>query len=63
MSWREKLFVAAAASGPELQARLHATAKEDLAHILANRRHQFLGETPVVLRSRKYKHGGEVRDE
>eukprot|EP00983_Pelagomonas_calceolata_P108502 1159465-Pelagomonas_calceolata.AAC.4 len=68
MAFREKLFVAASRAAKEgqqhgLPPNLHADAKLNLSKILEKRRNTFWGETPILFRSRKYKFGGEVRDE
>eukprot|EP00199_Chlamydomonas_sp_CCMP681_P006466 CAMPEP_0119113942 /NCGR_PEP_ID=MMETSP1180-20130426/45687_1 /TAXON_ID=3052 ORGANISM="Chlamydomonas cf sp, Strain CCMP681" /NCGR_SAMPLE_ID=MMETSP1180 /ASSEMBLY_ACC=CAM_ASM_000741 /LENGTH=191 /DNA_ID=CAMNT_0007102257 /DNA_START=146 /DNA_END=723 /DNA_ORIENTATION=- len=52
MSWREKLFIEA----------LHKDAKITLEQIMSRRRSAFSGDTPVLLRVKKYKQAGEVRD-
>jgi hypothetical protein len=53
MSFREKLFID----------KLFWQAKKTLYQVLTKRRQTFWGETPVVLRTRKYKYAGEVRSE
>jgi hypothetical protein len=53
MSFREKLFID----------KLYWQAKKTLYHVLSKRRQTFWGETPVVLRTRKYKYAGAVRSE
>jgi len=67
MAFREKLFVAGSRAAREgkhgLESKLHADAQADLGKILEKRRNTFWGETPILFRSRKHKHGGEVRDE
>ena len=67
MAWREKLFVAGAKGGSaalaKVESLMHKDAQKDLSRILAQKNSYLWGETPVVARSRKYKQGGEVRNE
>jgi hypothetical protein len=66
MSFRERLFIGCKAhigGKDSLLSKLHPDAQTNLGKILDKRRSTFWGETPVVFRSRKYKHAGEVRDE
>lgn len=53
MSFREKLFIDA----------LYRDGKKTLSKILSTRRKTFIGATPLLVRTRKYKYAGEVRTE
>ncbi|GFH10302.1 uncharacterized protein HaLaN_05590 [Haematococcus lacustris] len=53
MSFREKLFIDA----------LYRDGRKTLSKILSTRRKTFIGATPLLVRTRKYKYAGEVRTE